>query len=71
MKVTFKTDGYDKMVICNGAETKLLISKSSYGSYVVYHNEEKLKEVYYLEDAKELVKKLLELGIGRDYAKER
>ncbi len=66
MTVVFKSDGDDKDIYCNRAKTKLRIVKTTYGSYQVYFEDTKLKECYYLDDAKKIVIELLKLGIGRD-----
>lgn len=71
MKIVLKQDGYDKVVYCNKAKTKLCIAKTTYGSYEIYFEDTKLREVYYLEDAKYIVESLLGLGIGRDYLNEK
>ena len=71
MSITYKQDGYDKEVYCNNAKTKLTIAKSCYGSYCVFFEDTQLREVYYLSDAKEVVEKLLAIGIGRDFANEK
>ena len=71
MKITYKQDGYDKDVYCNGAKTKLYIVKKSFGGWGVWFEHTEIRHVAYLDDAKECVEGLLKLNIGRDFAHEK
>ena len=59
-----------KRVYCNKALTKFEIAKS-YGLYDIYFEDKVITTRAYSDDAIEVVKKLLEIGIGRDYANEK
>lgn len=71
MKITYRQNGYDKDVYCNQAKTKLTIARSCYGSFCIYFEDTKIREEYYLADAKECVEGLLKLNIGRDFEHEK
>ena len=70
MKITYKQDDYDKIVYCNKAKTKLTLSRN-YGMWYIFFENTELTCVGYLDDAKKVVEKLLNIGIGRNFAEER
>ena len=71
MKITFKgTYDEGKEIYCNKAKTRLVIAKS-YDLFDIYLDGTKLRTCAYSDDAIEVVKKILELGIGRNYQEEK
>lgn len=70
MKITYKQNGLDKDVWCNGAKTRLTISRTTYSFYKIFLDDTELTEGASLEDAKWKVERILNIGIGRDWRNE-